>query len=81
MEKNWRTCNAHTKQALFVYCFAISMQEIKQTQIDHLLDKDLLFITTNHPKSRVSRSIYALTDLGVETVKHYWPKEMALFNK
>ncbi len=77
-KKKWLTLNSHGKNCLWTFITAISAQDMLTTQLNYLYDKDLASWNnklTPHPdRERLGSSHHVLTDLGIETAKHYFPK-------
>jgi hypothetical protein len=74
-DKKWITLNAHGKYCLERYLFAISASDLLTSQLDYLFKKDLVDYANNLDDS-VNRQYLAnhkLTDLGIETARHYFP--------
>lgn len=81
--KKWLTLNAHGKRMLKGYCFALSSNDITTKQLDYLYDKGLVDYTNQvresikqsgskiDVKDRIILAGHCLTDLGLETVRHY----------
>lgn len=75
-QKNWVTLNAHAKACLKSFLYAISASDILTSQIDYLYKNDFIRekITMPSWKEREEIAGYALTDLGIYTATHYFPK-------
>lgn len=76
-EKKWLTLNQHGKFCLKMYICALSASDILTSQMDYLFSKDLVGYNSDFkdPKRRDPVGCYCLTDLGIETVKHYFSKK------
>lgn len=75
-DKQWMTLNAHGKYCLSAFIYAISGTDLLTSQLDYLVGKDLV---DNRDKfndwmEREEVAAYCLTDLGMHTAKHYFPK-------
>jgi hypothetical protein len=75
-KKKWATLNAHGKCCLKSFIFAISGTDLLTSQLDYLYRNDFVKEKINLPnwKEREEIAGYALTDLGVHTAAHYFPK-------
>jgi hypothetical protein len=75
-DKKWVTLNSHGKRCLESFICALSGMDILTTQMDYLLDKELVEPCTRYDtKEKIRRHEVAykcLTDLGLETAKHYF---------
>lgn len=71
------TLNQHGKYCLYVFLYAISANDILTSQLDYLYKKDLVDYQLNlkgDVKKRHGMAGHTLTDLGVYTAAHYFPK-------
>lgn len=76
MDKKWMTLNAHGKGCLIQFLLCISGTDIRDTQIDYLMNKELIDTKLNYKtdwKDREDIAGYCLTDLGMHTARHYFP--------
>lgn len=75
MERKWMTLNQHGKFCLKAYVTAISGLDITESQLDYLHARGLTDYASKLPdaKKRCPVAMEALTDLGTETAKHYFP--------
>lgn len=73
--KNWLTLNAHGKDCLHSYLAAISANDLRTSQLDYLYNKELVDYATRYSdaKEREELAGHCLTDLGLNTAKHYFP--------
>ena len=78
MKKDWLTLNSHGKQCLKNYIHAISASDLLTTQLDYLNKNGLTDYKNNFTdwNKRHPVSIECLTDLGLATAKHYFPKSL-----
>ena len=74
-DKKWLKLNGHGKNCLRNYLFAFSNNDVYTTKLDYLWSKGLVGSTHGvfDLKKRCQRTHNCLTDLGVETAKHYFP--------
>lgn len=74
--KQWITLNQHGKKCLKSFLSALSSSDVLTSEIDYLNKKGLTDYKTKYPdyKNRNPISLECLTDLGIETAKHYFPK-------
>lgn len=75
-EKKWLTLNQHGKNCLSGFIHALSGTDLLSSQIDYLYRKDLIGSNVNFKDkhNREELAGYCLTDLGIETLLHYFPK-------
>lgn len=68
--------NQHGKRCLWTFISALSGTDILTSQIDYLYRKDLIIssIQCNDYRNREELAGYCLSDIGIETVLHYFPK-------
>jgi hypothetical protein len=73
--KKWMTLNKHGKYCLNAFICAISGTDISTTQVDYLFNKELISYQLEFKDYQKREPIvgYCLTDLGIETAKHYFP--------
>ena len=74
--KKWLTLNQHGKTCLMAFLHSISASDLLTTQLDYLHRKQLVDYQGKFPdyKDREPIANECLTDLGIETTKHYFPK-------
>jgi hypothetical protein len=75
--KKWITLNAHGKGCLENYLYALSTNDVWQSKMDYLHRKGITEYASLHPhtdKYRERRSCDCLSDIGIETAAHYFPK-------
>jgi hypothetical protein len=76
--RDWLTLNSHGKNCLKSFLCAISGTDVMTTQMDYLWDKDIVEPSLKYDtKEKLRRHEIAnkcLTDLGIKTAKHYFPK-------
>jgi hypothetical protein len=72
--KKWMTLNQHGKQCLKAYLFALPPSDLLTSQLDYLNKKGLTDYSTkfNDADKRHPLALECLTDLGLETAKHYF---------
>lgn len=77
-DKKWLTLNQHGKRCLHAYVCAISASDLLTSQLDYLNKHGLTDYKSKFPdcKNRHPVALECLTDLGIETVKHYFPKAL-----
>lgn len=83
-KKEWLTLNSHGKYCIKSFALALGASDVTTSQIDYLYDKDLIDYTGNFNgdlENRKECGLYALTDLGIATVKHYLPYYYRTTNK
>ncbi len=75
-DKKWLTLNQHGKKCLWSYlCGYYATHCLNTTEAGYLLNKGLIeFAENNKSVGRHAVYIYQLSDIGIETVKHYFPK-------
>lgn len=81
--KNWLTLNAHGKSCLENFIYAISGSDVWSSKLDYLISKGLVDHSINYRdyKEREEVAGHCLTDLGLHTVVHYFPKFSPHLNK
>jgi hypothetical protein len=75
--KNWITLNAHGKDCLQNYLFALSTNDVFQSKMDYLHRKGITEYASAHESTkryREPRACDCLSDIGIETAAHYFPK-------
>ena len=75
-QKTWLTLNVHGKYCLRAYLLSISASDLLTTQLDYLFKKELVDYADNFKDSenRCYLANHKLTDLGINTSKHYFPR-------
>lgn len=75
-DKNWLTLNQHGKYCLRAFLLSIAGTDMLTSQLDYLFNKDLVDYMINYKDAnkRIILAGHCLTDLGIETVKHYYPQ-------
>ena len=73
--QKWMKLNSHGKYCLERFLGSISASDLLTTQLDYLYNKDLVGYARDFDnyKEREPIAHYCLTDLGIETAKHYFP--------
>ena len=70
---NWLRLNQHGKDCLSAWVHAISASDLRTSQLDYLYKKDLIDYSLNVGVKRNEIAGHCLTDLGINTIKHYFP--------
>lgn len=73
--KRWMKLNSHGKYCLERFLGSISASDLLTRQLDYLYNKDLIGYALDFKdfKEREPLANHCLTDLGIETAKHYFP--------
>ena len=76
MKEDYLKLNVHGKKCLRSFLYAISANDILTSEIDYLLNKELIDYSMNYPdfKDRENASYYCLSNIGYHTAAHYFPK-------
>lgn len=76
VDKKWLALNQHGKHCLRMFLYAIGGTDLLTTQLDYLVSKELVDIRSKFSDVRDREHIagYCLTDLGMYTAAHYFPK-------
>lgn len=74
--KDWMTLNAHGKGCLENFLYSISANDVFETKLDYLYKKCLVDYATHFRdlSNREEVANHALTDIGIATAKHYFPR-------
>ena len=75
-QKHWLTLNAHGKKCLKGFILSLSASDLKTSEAYYLQDLDLIesILKFKDASNRHECANKCLTDLGIHTVAHYFPK-------